>query len=118
MIQYLQAGPRMSQVVTFSAASKFVVLAGQVPNDRTLDVVGQTKDVLNKIDDLLAEAGADKSQVVSAYIWLRDIGTFNEMNSVWDAWVVQGRTPARACVEARMAAPDIAVEIQVIAVIE
>ncbi len=64
---------------------------------------------------MLAQAGTDKSKLISATIWLADMATFNEMNPLWDAWVVPGETPARACVEARLAAPGYKVEIAVIA---
>jgi enamine deaminase RidA (YjgF/YER057c/UK114 family) len=117
MIERIEAGPRMSQAVVYPAGGRMVVLAGQVPNDTSLDVGGQTADVLAKVDALLAAAGADKTMLVSAYIWLSDIATFDEMNAVWDKWVVPGQAPARACVEARLARPDIKVEIQVIAAI-
>ena len=115
MIERFEAGPRMSQVVTYPASGKIVVLAGQVASDTSLDVAGQTADVLAKTDRLLALAGADKSQLISATIWLRDIAEFNQMNAVWDKWVMAGQAPARACIEARMATPEIRVEIQVTA---
>ena len=70
---------------------------------------------MRKIDELLAAAGTDKSRLLSATIWLADIRHFNEMNAVWDAWVSPGNTPGRACVEARLAAPQWKVEIAVVA---
>ncbi|MBL8344395.1 MAG: RidA family protein, partial [Rubrivivax sp.] len=76
-------------------------------------VKGQTRQILAKIDSLLAEAGSDKSKILSANIWLTDIGTWSQMNEVWDAWVSPGHTPARATVEARLAAPGLTVEIMV-----
>ncbi|ODT82183.1 MAG: hypothetical protein ABS76_07915 [Pelagibacterium sp. SCN 64-44] len=115
MIQRFQPGPRMSQIVTYPASAHMVVISGQVPDNRALDVPGQTADVLAKVDRLLAEAGTDKSRITHAYIWLRDIADFDLMNGEWDKWVSPGNAPARACVEARMAAPDIRVEIQVFA---
>ncbi len=94
-----------------------VYLAGIVADQRKgTSVADQTRQVLARIDELLAKTGSDKSRLLKATIWLRDIASFDEMNSVWDAWVVPGETPARACVESRMAAPDILVEIQVTAV--
>ncbi len=107
-----QSGPRMSQAVIHGQT---VYLAGQVADDRTADVAGQTKQILDKIDGLLAEAGSDKSKLLTANIWLSDIATFGAMNELWDAWVVNGQTPARACVEAKLALPDILVEIGIIA---
>ena len=90
-----------------------VYLAGLTADDRTLDVKGQTKQILDKIDKLLAEAGTDKSKLLSANIWLTDIKTWSQMNEVWDAWVSPGNTPARATVEAQLAAPGLSVEIMV-----
>jgi enamine deaminase RidA (YjgF/YER057c/UK114 family) len=92
-----------------------VYLAGQVAEDTSLDVGGQTAQVLAAIDRLLAEVGSDKTRILSATIFLADIATFPEMNKVWDAWVPQGHTPARATVEARLAAPGYTVEVKVVA---
>ncbi|MCD1266375.1 hypothetical protein B5M44_15745 [Shinella sumterensis] len=106
-------GPRMSQAVIYG---NLVFLAGQVAlRAPGASVADQTADILAKTDELLAEAGSDKSKLISASIWLTDIATFDEMNGVWDAWVVPGQTPARACVESRLAAPQFTVEIAVIA---
>jgi enamine deaminase RidA (YjgF/YER057c/UK114 family) len=112
MIQRLQCGPRMSQAVVHGNT---VYLAGQVASDTSADVAGQTRQVLAAIDALLAEAGTDKTKVLTATIYLADITTFGEMNSEWDAWVPAGNAPARATVEARMVAPAYKVEIQVVA---
>jgi enamine deaminase RidA (YjgF/YER057c/UK114 family) len=117
MIERFEVGPRMSQAVTYPASGKVVILAGQVANNLKGNTAEQTADVLAKTDALLAQAGADKSQLVSATIWLKDIGDFAAMNEVWDKWVVPGKTPARACIESRMAFPEVLVEIQVTAVI-
>ncbi|WP_414476331.1 RidA family protein [Microvirga sp. M2] len=116
MIDRLQVNARMSQIVTFPLSGTMVMLAGQVATTREADTEVQTREVLDKIDSLLSEAGATKEQVVSAWIWLKDIADFEIMNSVWDQWVVPGHAPARACVEARLAHPDLKVEIQVFAV--
>jgi len=105
-------GPRMSEAVVHQGV---VYLAGQVADDTSLDVGGQTAQVLAAIDRLLAEVGSDKTRILSATIFLADISTFPEMNKVWDAWVPQGHTPARATVEARLAAPGYTVEIKVVA---
>jgi enamine deaminase RidA (YjgF/YER057c/UK114 family) len=75
----------------------------------------QTAEVLAEIDLVLKKAGTDKTRILAANIWLSDISTFGEMNAVWDAWVVPGRTPARATVEAKLAAPEYKVEIMVTA---
>lgn len=90
-----------------------VYLAGLTADDATQDVMGQTRQILAKIDELLAEAGSDKSKILSANIWLTDIGTWGQMNEAWDAWVSPGNTPARATVETRLARPGLSVEIMV-----
>ena len=81
------------------------ILAGLTADDTKADVKGQTKQILDKIDKFLKEAGTDKSKILSANIWLTDIGTWSQMNEVWDAWVAPGNTPARATVEAKLANP-------------
>lgn len=112
MIQRLHVGRRMSQAVIHGNT---VYLAGQVADDTSGGVAAQTRQVLAAIDRLLAEAGSDKTRILSATIYLPDIGSFAEMNSAWDAWVPEGHTPARATVQAALAAPEYQVEIQVIA---
>ena len=104
------AGPRMSGAVVHNST---VYLAGQVADGP--NVKAQTEAVLKKIDDLLAAAGSSKANLLSTVIYLADIRAFEEMNAVWDAWVSPGNTPARATVEAKLAAPDYLVEIMVVA---
>ena len=112
-IKRIDAGDRMSQCVVHGNT---VYTAGQVAqNAPGGSVTEQTTDILAAIDRLLAEAGSDKSKLLSANIWLADIGDFAEMNAVWDAWVSPGNTPARACVESKLASPKFTVEIGVIA---
>ena len=112
-IERKHTGQRMSQLVIHNDT---VYLAGQVAkNAPGASVSEQTKDILATIDQLLAEAGTDKSKLVSATIWLASIVDFDEMNSVWDGWVSPGNAPARACVEARLASSKYTVEIAVIA---
>jgi enamine deaminase RidA (YjgF/YER057c/UK114 family) len=113
-IQRLQIGPRMSQAVIHN---KTVYIAGQVaagaPGGNVAD---QTKEILAKIDALLAEAHSDKTKLLSATIWLVDMKSFAEMNRVWDTWIVAGATPARATVvSAQLASAEFKVEIAVIA---
>ena len=106
-----ETGPRMSQVVIHGNT---VYLAGVVARNASgKSMTEQTKDVLATIDGYLKQAGTDKSKLLSANIWLTDITTFSEMNAVWDAWVAPGNTPARATVEAKLAAPQYKVEIMV-----
>ena len=78
-------------------------------------VAEQTKEILAKIDGLLAQGGTDKSKLLQAVIWLQDIRVVDEFNKVWDAWVVAGSGPARACIEARLQSPAKMIEIQVTA---
>jgi enamine deaminase RidA (YjgF/YER057c/UK114 family) len=112
-ITRLHAGPRMSQAVVHGAT---VYLAGQVADQaKGKSVTDQTREILAAIERLLAEAGSDKTRIISATIYLLDIATFAEMNAVWDAWVASGHAPARATVEARLAAPAYTVEIACIA---
>jgi enamine deaminase RidA (YjgF/YER057c/UK114 family) len=112
-IRRIGAGPRMSQAVIHGGT---VYLAGTVAREAATKSVGaQTKDILEQIDAILVKAGSDKTKLLTAYIWLSDISTFEEMNKVWDGWVSQGNTPARATVEAKLAAPQFKVEIGVIA---
>jgi enamine deaminase RidA (YjgF/YER057c/UK114 family) len=103
---------RMSQIVIHGDT---IYLAGQVAADPKADITVQTQQVLQKIDDLLAEAGSDNSKILSAQIWLANIGHFAKMNEVWDNWIPEGHAPARACIEARLASPDLLVEVGVIA---
>lgn len=102
----------MSQVTIHNGT---VYTAGQVATDASADAGAQTQQILDGLDSLLAKAGTDKSHLLSATIWVADMADFDAMNSAWDAWVTPGHTPARACVEARLAKPDWKVEIMVIA---
>ena len=111
-ISRIEPGKRMSQAVSYG---NLVFLAGQVASDPSADVAGQTRQILGEIDRLLAAAGTDKTQILSTTIYLADIATFADMNSVWDVWVPLGHLPARATVEAKLATPDYKVEIQVVA---
>ncbi len=113
-VKRINPGPRMSQAVVHGNT---VYLAGLTADDTSQDVKGQTKQILDKIDALLAKAGTDKSKLLSANIWLTDIKTWSQMNEVWDAWVASGNAPARATVEAKLAAPGLVVEIMVQAAI-
>lgn len=103
----------MSQAVVHGG---IVYTAGQVAQRAPgASAAEQTKDILARIDELLAEAGTDKSKVLTASIWLASMDDFAAMNEVWDAWVSPGNAPCRACVESRLAAPQFTVEIAVTA---
>jgi enamine deaminase RidA (YjgF/YER057c/UK114 family) len=112
-IQRHEVGARMSKAVVHGDT---VYLAGIVADAaKGKSVTEQTKDILAQIDGLLAKAGSDKSKLLTTNIWITDMANFAEMNAVWDAWVSPGNTPARATVEAKLAAPDYKVEIMVVA---
>ena len=114
-LKRLGAGKRMSHAVIVDGR---IYLAGCVA-EKTVgqSVREQTAEVLSQIDELLKEAGSDKTKVVKANVWLIDIATFAQMNEAWDAWVVPGQGPARATVESKLAAPGLSVEIMVEAVV-
>ena len=114
VIRRVQTAARMSQAV-MAPSGRTCYLAGQVATNRLLGTREQTVEVLAKIDALLAQCRSSKEHLLSAQVWLADMADFDVMNQVWDAWVPAGQTPARACVQAAMAKPDIRVEIQVVA---
>jgi enamine deaminase RidA (YjgF/YER057c/UK114 family) len=104
-------GKRMSEAVAYNG---ILWVAGQVGNPGD-SVTEQTRSCLAEVDRILASAGTDKTRILSAQIWLADMATFGEMNAVWDSWVPQGNTPARATGEAKLATPDYLVEVIVTA---
>ncbi|HDG7948430.1 RidA family protein [Klebsiella variicola] len=106
--------PRLSASVAYG---NLLFLSGQTPKSSEDDIVLQTREVLEKIDALLAATGSDKRQILSAQIWLKDIERdFVAFNDVWVQWMPEGQSPARAAVQAEMARPDILVEIMLTAV--
>ncbi|WP_414475240.1 RidA family protein [Microvirga sp. M2] len=110
MIERHENTGRLSKALV---ANGFVFLSGLTAKDRSGGVREQTADILAQIDHYLALAGTDKTRLVTGNVWLKDIGTFNEMNEAWEAWVDPKCPPARATVEARLAHDAILVEIQV-----
>lgn len=105
--------PRMSQIVVHGDT---LYLAGQVAKNQSCGTVcEQTREILFQIESLLSEVGSDKTKLLSVTIYLANISDFAAMNEVWDTWVAKDRAPARACVEARLAHPDLRVEISVVA---
>lgn len=112
MIQRFDVGPRLSEMAVHNGT---VYLAGQVPDDASQDIRGQTRQVLASIDALLARAGSDKSKILMAQIFLADLADFQGMNEVWDAWVAQGNTPPRATVQAALAKREWRIEVVVTA---
>lgn len=113
-IKRIECGKRMSAGVSYNG---ILWLAGQV-GDPAKDVTGQTRDCLAEVDRLLAVAGTDKTRILSAQIWLADMGDFAAMNAVWDGWVAPGHAPARATGQASLASPDYKVEVIVTAALK
>ncbi len=112
MIMRYQKGSRMSQAVSHNGV---VYIAGQVAENRKAGIEDQTRDVLSKVDGLLNEAGTDKSKLLAVNIFLPAIVDFDAMNGVYDAWIDPENPAARACVEARLADPDLRVEMTAVA---
>ncbi|MGB0608607.1 MAG: RidA family protein [Paracoccaceae bacterium] len=110
-ITRIATGQRMSQAVIHGQT---IYLAGQVGTPGT-SVTAQTQEILEKIESLLEQAGSDKTQILSATIWMASMDSFDEMNAVWDAWVPEGHAPARATGESALATPEHLVEILIIA---
>ncbi|TGD45047.1 RidA family protein [Pseudotabrizicola sediminis] len=113
-ITRIGTGARMSEAVCYNG---IIWLAGQVGAPGT-SVAGQTRACLAEVDRILAEAGTDKTRILSAQIWMADMADFAQMNAVWDAWVPQGHTPARATGEAKLATPEYLVEVIVTAALK
>lgn len=114
MIQRFQVGKRLSEMAIYNGVA---YLAGQVPEDDSLDMYGQTQQVLAEIDKWLAQAGTDKSKILMAQVFVADMAEFDEMNRAWDEWVALDNAPPRAAVEAKLANSNWKVEIVVTAAI-
>ena len=112
MIERIETGQRMSKIVKHNGVA---YLCGQVGEGAT--VTEQTEECLRRVEALLAQAGSSSDRMLQAVIWLADMADFDEMNAVWDAWVPEGHAPARACGEAKLARPELKVEIIVTAAI-
>ncbi|MDP0002052.1 RidA family protein [Glaesserella parasuis] len=108
MIQRFQVGKRLSEMAIYNGVA---YLAGQVPEDDSQDMYGQTKQVLAEIDKWLAQAGTNKSRILMAQVFVSNMIEFDEMNRAWDEWVAEGNAPPRAAVEAKLANPNWKVEI-------
>jgi enamine deaminase RidA (YjgF/YER057c/UK114 family) len=111
-IKRLYVGKRLSEVAIHNGT---VYLAGQIAEETSAGIEGQTREVLGHVDRLLAESGSDKTCILSCQIYLKDMADFAGMNAVWDDWVPSGHTPPRATVESRLANPEVLVEIVIIA---
>lgn len=113
-IQRFDVGRRMSEMAVYNGVA---YLAGQVAEDATADITGQTHQVLSAVDALLERAGSDKTRILRAQIFLADLADFDAMNAVWEAWVVEGHTPPRATVSAALARPEWKIEVVVTAAV-
>lgn len=108
----IETNPRRGRAVVYNGMA---FVGGQAADDRSQDIRGQTRQTLAKIEKVLADAGSDKSRLLSAQIWIKDIAKdFAGMNEIWDAWVPPNAAPARATAQCEMGAPDVLVEIIVI----
>lgn len=114
MIQRFDVGRRMSEMAVHQGVA---YLAGQVAEDASADIAGQTRQVLAAVDALLARAGTDKTRILRAQIFLADLADFDAMNAVWEGWVAEGHAPPRATVQAALANPGWKVEIVVTAAV-
>lgn len=114
-ITRIETKKRMSRIVIHNDT---IYLCGQVAEDASQGIQDQTRTMLAKVDDLLIQAGSSRKHILSATIYLKSMDLFAQMNEVWDKWVLEGHTPARACVEARMARQELLVEISVIAAVK
>ena len=112
MIERLEVGQRMSRIVKHNG---IIYLCGQVCKDATQGIQEQTSSMLEKVNELLEQAGSNKEHILSATIYIKDMKYFGEMNTVWENWLPAGHAPARACVEANLARDALLVEISVVA---
>lgn len=111
-IERITTNARMSKIVKYNGTA---YLCGQVAKDRNGDIRTQTIGMLEKVEELLESIGSGRDKILSATIYLADMADFKEMNEVWDNWIPEGHAPARACVQAQMASPELKVEISVVA---
>tara|TARA_R110001583_G_scaffold6598_16_gene33446 strand:- start:1031 stop:1384 length:354 start_codon:yes stop_codon:yes gene_type:complete len=110
----IETKKRMSRIVIHNNT---VYLCGQVAEDYNSDIKEQTRTMLAKVDGLLERANSNRESILSATIYIKDMTLFSAMNEIWDNWVPEGFAPARACVEASMASPELLVEISVVAAV-
>lgn len=110
-ITRMETAKRMSKIVKHNGVAYLCGQVGNVEKGQDVSAAQQTQDILDKVDALLAQAGSSKDKILQAIIWVSDMQYFVEMNDVWDAWVPEGHAPARACGEAKLARPELLVEI-------
>lgn len=110
-ITRIETKKRMSKIVKHNGVAYLCGQVGNVQAGEQVSAAQQTRDMLDKVDALLAQAGSSRDRILQAIIWVSDMKYFAEMNEVWDAWVPEGHAPARACGEAKLARPELLVEI-------
>lgn len=113
-IERISTNHRMSKIVKHNGTA---YLCGQVAKDKDGDIHTQVTGMLEKVDELLESIGSGRDKILSATIYLSDMANFDALNNIWDNWVPKGKAPARACVQAQMASPQLLVEISVVAAI-
>jgi len=111
-LERITTNSRMSRIVKHNGTA---YLCGQVAKDKNGDIHTQVTGMLGKVDELLESIGSDRGKILSATIYLSDMSDFKALNDIWDNWVPEGEAPARACVRAQMASPELLVEVSVIA---
>lgn len=114
-IKRIETKTRMSRIVIHNDT---VYLCGQVAEDANRGIQEQTRTMLAKVEDLLERSGSSRKHILSATIYIKSMDLFAQMNEVWDAWVPEGHAPARACVQAQMARPELLVEISITAAVK
>ena len=108
-ITRIQTDPRRSRAVVYNGV---VYVGGMTADDRSQDIKGQTRQTLEKIEQFLATAGTDKSRVLTAQIWIKNLARdFDGMNEIWNSWTAPNAAPTRATAQCDMGAPDVLVEI-------
>jgi len=113
MIERIETGARSSKIVKYNGIA---YITGQVGEGATIQE--QTTECLRRVDALLTQAGSSREQMLRATIWLADMSDFNGLNEIWNTWVPEGHAPARACGEAKLARPELKVEVIVDAAYE
>jgi enamine deaminase RidA (YjgF/YER057c/UK114 family) len=107
MIERIETSERMSKIVKYNGVA---YLCGQV-GIRGDSITEQTEECIRRVEALLEKAGSSPEKILQATIWLADMNDFAAMNEVWDSWVPAGHAPARACGEAKLASPELLVEM-------
>lgn len=115
-IKRIETDVRRSRAVVYNG---MVFVGGMTADDRSQDIKGQTEQALARVEKFLAQAGTSKSRLLTAQIWLKDIGRdYEGMNEVWNSWTASNAAPTRATAQCEMGAPDVLVEFVVTAALD